>query len=72
MIPDSGLVRWVERLVQDLRHGARLLAKHPGFTLIATLSIAIGVGANAAMFSYADGVILRPLAVPDADNLLAP
>jgi len=71
MIPDSGLVRWVERLVQDLRHGARLLAKHPGFTLIATLSIAIGVGANAAMFSYADGVILRPLAVPDADNLLA-
>jgi len=55
---------------QDLRHGARMLAKNPGFSLIAILSIAIGVGANAAMFSVADGLVLRPLPVPDANALV--
>ena len=55
---------------QDLRHGARMLAKNPGFSLIAILSIAIGVGANAAMFSVADGLVLRPLPVPDASRLM--
>ena len=55
---------------QDLRHGARMLAKNPGFSLIAILSIAIGVGANAAMFSVADGMVLRPLPVPDARGLV--
>src|SRR5688500_4704675 len=44
---------WIERLVQDVRHGVRMLFKAPGFALIAILSIAIGVGANAAMFSVA-------------------
>jgi predicted permease len=61
---------WLERLWQDIRHGARMLAKNPGFTLTAVLSIAIGVGANAAMFSVADGLILRPLAVPDPGGLV--
>src|SRR5688572_33215657 len=41
---------WIERFVQDVRHGVRMLIKAPGFALIAVLSIAIGVGANAAMF----------------------
>ena len=61
---------WLERLWQDIRHGARMLTKNPGFTLIAVLSMAIGVGANAAMFSVADGLILRPLQVPDAGGLV--
>jgi putative ABC transport system permease protein len=61
---------WIERLVQDVRHGVRMLAKAPGFALIAILSIAIGVGANAAMFSVADGLILRPLSVPDPGGLV--
>jgi predicted permease len=50
-----------ERIWQDLYHGTRTLAKAPGFTLTAILSIAIGVGANAAMFSWADALLLRPL-----------
>jgi predicted permease len=61
---------WLERLWQDISHGARMLTKNPGFTLIAVLSIAIGVGANAAMFSVADGLLLRPLGVPDARELV--
>src|SRR5688572_29313163 len=61
---------WLERLSQDMRHGVRMLTKNPGFTLIAVLSIAIGVGANAAMFSVADGLILRPLGTPDAGALV--
>ena len=50
--------------VHDLKHGIRMLFKNPGFTFIAVLSIAIGVGANAAMFSVADGLVIRPLPVP--------
>jgi predicted permease len=60
----------LETLWQDLRHGARMLAKNPGFSLLAILSIAIGVGANAAMFSVADGLMLRPLPIPDPDGLM--
>ena len=56
---------------QDLRHGARMLIKNPGFALIATLSIAIGVGANTAIFSMADGLLLRPLGVPQPGDVLS-
>ena len=63
--------RHVEDLLKDLRYGARLLVKHPGFSLIAMLSIAIGVGANAAMFSFADGQVLRPLRVPRPGEVVA-
>ena len=55
---------------QDVRHGIRMLLKNPGFSLVAVLSIAIGVGANTAMFSVADGLILRPLKLPDAAGLV--
>ncbi len=55
---------------QDLKHGVRMLMKNPGFTCIAILSIAIGVGANAAMFSVADGLVFRPLPVPRAGEVV--
>jgi ABC-type antimicrobial peptide transport system permease subunit len=51
----------IDGFLQDLRYGARMLAKNPGFTLVAVMSMAIGVGANAAMFSVADGLVFRPL-----------
>jgi predicted permease len=54
----------VSGLVQDLKQSARMLVKNPGFTCVAIVSIAIGVGANAAMFSMADALVLRPLPVP--------
>ena len=58
-------------MLQDLRLGARMLVKNPGFAMIAILSIAIGVGANAAMFSLADGLVLRPLRVPRSSEIVA-
>jgi predicted permease len=61
----------VERLWQDLRHGARVFARNPALTIIAILSIACGTGANVAMFSVADAMLLRPLPVFQPSEVLA-
>jgi predicted permease len=60
----------VPGLFQDLKHSTRMLLKNPGFTLVAIVSIAIGVGANAAMFSLADALVLRPLSVPEPGGIV--
>ena len=60
----------IETLWQDLRYGARMLASNPSFSLVAIVSIAVGVGANAAMFSVADTLVLRPLTVSRPSDIV--
>src|SRR5262249_50092703 len=57
-------------MFQDLRYGARMLLKNPGFTVVVILSLALAIGANTAMFSYVDAVLLKPIAFKDPDHLV--
>jgi predicted permease len=61
---------WLDRLVQDLRYGVRTLAKNPAFTLVAIATLALGIGANTAMFSLLDQVVLRLLPVSHPEQLV--
>jgi putative ABC transport system permease protein len=62
--------RWEDEMIQDLRYGLRILLKSPAFTLTAILSLAIGIGANTALFSVINAVLWRPLPYPEAERLV--
>jgi hypothetical protein len=59
----------METWLQDIRYGLRALRKSPGLTAIVAITIALGVGANTAMFSLINGFLIRPLPVPSPNNL---
>lgn len=66
---DARRVRWLEDLVQDARYAVRTLAKTPGFAVVAALVLALGIGANTAVFTIVNGVLLRPLPFSDPGRL---
>jgi predicted permease len=66
---DADVVRWVDSFMGDVRYGLRALRRSPAFTAVAILSLALGIGANTAIYTLVDAIVLRPLPVPHAERL---
>src|SRR5262245_38937038 len=68
--PAHGRAQLLSAFVRDLRHALRILASRPGFTAAAILTLALGIGANTAIFSVVHSLLLAPLPFPDSDRLV--
>ncbi len=67
---DADIFEWLDALLADIRHAARALRANPGFAFVAVLSLGLGIGANTAIFSLINSVILKPLPVSHPETLL--
>src|SRR5207302_6727546 len=69
---DADMFRWIDDIRRDAAYALRMLRRNPGFSLLATLCLTLGIGANAAVFSWIEGILLRPYPlVVDQDRLVA-
>ena len=68
---DAVIATWFEHACKDVRFAARVLRRAPGFSAVAVITLALGIGANAAIFSVLNGIILRPLPYPKSGQLMS-